>query len=115
MKRNLSMFAILLASILFMTSCDTLEDEISYIPSQPEPDTQVSVEEELSELPFELEAVGRAEELGVELVYFRDTTTDVLYLYSSSYRKGGLTVMLEPETGLPLTYTRYMELYNQNR
>lgn len=38
----------------------------------------------------------------------RDSVTDVLYLQYRDYRKGGLTVMLNPTTGLPLTYTDYL-------
>lgn len=39
--------------------------------------------------------------------YFRDKVTDVMYLYMSGYRSGGLSVMLNPATGKPLTYTDY--------
>ena len=41
---------------------------------------------------------------------FRDVVTDVLYLWRGAGYKGGLTVMLDPQSGLPLTYTRYLEL-----
>lgn len=45
------------------------------------------------------------------IYYYRDIVTDVMYVrcYSS-----GLTEMSDPETGLPLTYTRYLELQNNN-
>jgi hypothetical protein len=46
--------------------------------------------------------------------YYRDILTDGMYMWcldeSGFAGMGGLTVMLDPETGLPLTYTRYMEL-----
>lgn len=42
--------------------------------------------------------------------YYREVTTDVMYICYEEYRKGSLTVMIDPETGLPLTYSRYMEL-----
>ena len=42
--------------------------------------------------------------------YYRETTTDVMYICYEEYRKGSLTVMMDPETGLPLTYSRYLEL-----
>lgn len=49
--------------------------------------------------------------------YYRDALTDVVYV---QYREktgyagvGGLTVMLDPETGLPLTVARWEEFYNQ--
>jgi len=44
--------------------------------------------------------------------YYRDVVTDVMYVCFEEYNKGGMTVMQDPETGLPLTYTRYMELAN---
>lgn len=45
--------------------------------------------------------------------YYRDTSTDVMYLwcsergYNAGY--GGLTVMVNPKTGLPLTYSDWIE------
>lgn len=53
-------------------------------------------------------------------MYYRDKVTDILYMrfyYISGYagsgaEAGGLTVMLEPDSGKPLTYTRYMEMYS---
>lgn len=54
---------------------------------------------------------------GGQFFYYRDTLTDVIYVL---YREkagyagmGGLTVMLDPETGLPLTVARWAEFYNQ--
>lgn len=53
-------------------------------------------------------------------MYYRDKVTDILYMrfyYISGYAGSGaeaegLTVMLEPDSGKPLTYTRYMEMYS---
>lgn len=53
-------------------------------------------------------------------MYYRDKVTDILYMrvyYISGYAgsgvgAGGLTVMLEPDSGKPLTYARYMEMYS---
>ena len=44
--------------------------------------------------------------------YYRDTITDVMYLWQHSVGNEGvaLTVMPDPATGLPLTYARYLEL-----
>lgn len=41
--------------------------------------------------------------------FLREEVTDVMYLRCTSV--SGLTVMLDPETGLPLTYARYIEIY----
>ena len=49
--------------------------------------------------------------------YYRDALTDVVYVQyreKASYAgMGCLTVMLDPETGLPLTVARWEEFYNQ--
>lgn len=64
--------------------------------------------------PFDLEYVGV--DYDDDFYYYRDTTTDVLFLVSerrSTYALGaGITTIPDPETGLPMTYTRYMEIYN---
>lgn len=52
------------------------------------------------------------------ITYYRDKVTDVLYIKAfctsaAGYAgAGGLSVMLDPDTGKPLTYTRYMEMYS---
>lgn len=56
---------------------------------------------------FTMESIGDS---GV-YIYIRDVVTDVMYLKYKGGYAGGLTVMLDPETGLPLTYTRYIEIY----
>ena len=44
---------------------------------------------------------------------YREVYTDVMYM-ESAYEHGiGLTVMLDPATGLPLTYANYVENYYQ--
>lgn len=44
---------------------------------------------------------------------FRNVYTDVLYLWCDEYEAGGLVEMHDPETGLPLTYKRYKEIYHE--
>lgn len=54
------------------------------------------------------------------IMYYRDKVTDILYMrvyYISGYAgsgagSGGLTVMLDPDSGKPLTCTRYMKMYS---
>jgi len=51
-------------------------------------------------------------------MYYRDKVTDILYMrfyYISGYagsgaEAGGLTVRLDPDSGKPLTSTRYMKM-----
>lgn len=45
---------------------------------------------------------------------FREKTTDVLYILYNSLEKAGLTIMLDPETGKPLTYSNW-QAYYQNK
>lgn len=41
---------------------------------------------------------------------YRNTITDILYILYDSKEKCQLTEMHDPETGLPLTYKRYLEM-----
>ena len=43
---------------------------------------------------------------------YRDTVTDVLYVWHVGSYKGGLTVMLGTD-GLPMTYEKYIELVEE--
>lgn len=45
----------------------------------------------------------------LELVIYREVTTDVLYLETDS----GIVVMLNPETGKPLTYSDWKLNYKK--
>lgn len=49
-------------------------------------------------------------QMGGGFEYYRDTVTDVMYIWYWSMERGGLTEMTDPETGFPLTYERYKEL-----
>lgn len=52
------------------------------------------------------------------ITYYRDRVTDVLYMNvfcksATGYAgAGGLTAMLDPDTGKPLIYARYMEMFS---
>lgn len=50
------------------------------------------------------------------IAYYRDVVTDVMYMnfhhIGSSVSAGGLTVMLDPDSGKPFTYARCMDLYS---
>lgn len=90
-------------------------------PSAPTQSTPVESENTSSNIqPFEMELIGEVSgrtnaTLDTDkFYYYRDVKTDVIYICFEEYRKGGLTAMLDPDTGLPLTYTRYMEFYNSS-
>lgn len=52
-----------------------------------------------------------------DIIVLVEETTDVIYLkLSEGYSMGGLTPMLDPETGLPLTYKVWEAKYkNKNK
>lgn len=110
--------SLLLLSVLFvLNSCNSSVVENPQSTSNPHPETTPSLPQDESIEPFEIEQVGESSDGNID--FFRDITTDVLYVRYADTRMyaglGGLTIMLDPETGLPLTYTRYMELYKQSQ
>lgn len=110
--------SLLLLSVLFvLSSCNSSVIENPQSTSNPPPETTPSLPQDESIEPFEMEQVGESSDGNID--FYRDITTDVLYVrYSQKVGYaglGGLTIMLDPETGLPLTYTRYMELYEQSQ
>lgn len=44
----------------------------------------------------------------------REPVTNTMYLIYSTPNGVGITAMLDPDTGLPLTYDRYLELQKNN-
>lgn len=44
---------------------------------------------------------------------YRNVYTDVLYLWVDEYKSGELVEMHDPDTGLPLTYERYKEMFHE--
>lgn len=45
--------------------------------------------------------------------YYRDKATDVVFVCYDEYDSGGLIEMHDPNTGLPLTYEKYLEYQNE--
>ena len=71
-------------------------------------------EEEMEEISFGMEKVGQGYLPNDKYIYYlKDEVTDVMYIFYSGYNKGGLSVMLDPKNGLPLTYERYQEIYQE--
>ncbi|MEE1503871.1 MAG: hypothetical protein UGF89_06480 [Acutalibacteraceae bacterium] len=67
-----------------------------------------------SETTTEENRVGM-ERVGIAggFTYYRDASTDVMYLWKQEWDTGGagyagLTIMMNPETGLPLTYADWV-------
>ena len=93
----IAMLLVMLAVLCTFTACK---------PSTTEPSA-----EEQAEAAADMVRIKLA---GNDFTYYRDTITDVMYLRYHTINAGGLTVMLDPETGLPLTYTRFVELYKNS-
>ena len=98
---------------VLLISCDNNSTPQNNSSNDSSMDTSLSSPS--SVLPFEMELVGESSEGYFK--YYRDTTTDVLYIKQAQkigYAGiGGLTVMLDPETGLPMLYDKYIELYEK--
>ena len=65
---------------------------------------------------FEFQKVAEQQISMLNIIYFwREKSTDTMYIEkirSSSGGEGsGLTQMMDPETGLPLTYTKWLNSY----
>lgn len=88
----------------------TPETTTATVPTEP----AVSQEEEFF---VGMEYLGMSDCRYCNFFYYRDTVTDVVYLWGRAKAgyagMGGLTVMLDPETGLPLTFDRWEELYRE--
>ena len=61
-------------------------------------------------MEFNFREVSTKSYFETNLQVFRETTTDCLFV---RYREGGLTQMLNPQTGKPLTYTNWIEKYKE--
>ena len=112
MKKLLSSFFLIILCLLLFSACyssryEFYEDDHYVRPNKTESTRETDYDNNVSDEPFEMVAVGRSREGNI--YYYRDLVTDVLYVSHN-----GLTPMLDPETGLPLTYTKYMELYENS-
>lgn len=58
---------------------------------------------------FDFEVVYYDDENGLSI--YHETTTDTLFAEFNGYNAGGLTQIMDPETGKPLTYTLWKEKY----
>lgn len=115
MKKVLVITLILYMGVLCGCGTDVMEHENTEVSVSAEDmvtETQEVTEEATvaENTPFKMECVG--EDWKVALFY-RNTVTDVLYLWGGNH--AGFTEMSDPETGLPLTYTRYLEIFAKNQ
>lgn len=109
MKRHCIALFLSLIILTFSGCTDDIEVKVSN-PADAAELIENYITHSSDEQLFTIEEVGYDE----VFIYYRDTVTDVLYLNYAAGYKGGLTTMEDPETGLPLTYTRYMELASKS-
>ena len=106
MKKKIILGAVLIIIAMlaiFLPGCGSVFEPES-IPEKAE-------ENPAENIVFELEKVWSGRTGYGSVIHYKDTTTNIIYLYDNSYNRGGITVMPDPETGLPLTYDRYLEIY----
>lgn len=63
---------------------------------------------------FQVEVVGKSFFDGRAYLLYRDVVTDILFI-APSEAGSTMTVMPNPETGLPMTYTQYKALCDQSQ
>ncbi|MDO4452736.1 MAG: hypothetical protein E6686_10280 [Lachnospiraceae bacterium] len=107
-KRRMLLIGIMIVVCLLFGGCgsesseDKSQEEISN-------DASTTTEQKKGFGLFEMEYIDRT----VCFELYRNKTTDTLYILYSYNRQGGLIEMHDPETGLPLTYERYKEIYQE--
>ena len=80
--------------------------------SKLEPEAPVTISASASqttESNFNFELIYADNDSG--LYIYHEKTTDTLFLQYGGYKAGGITQLMDPETGLPLTYTVWQEKY----
>lgn len=109
--RTIPAAAISLALILTLSACAAQD-------STGTGNGPAQTETTLDDVPLLEEVFSQSDHNRGRITYYRDKVTDVLYIKAfctsaTGYAgAGGLSVMLDPDTGKPLTYTRYMEMYS---
>lgn len=106
--KKIIIYVFVLSSLLTLSSChtDSSNDSSSLADQFINHYVQEAEKKEEQNNAVDFEIIGSAG----SYVIARDCISDVLYLWAKAGYAGGLTVMLDPDTGFPLTYTRYLEL-----
>lgn len=115
MKDWIDDLKILIMIIFMLVLAGTLAVGAAYRENAIENSDSSEIVAASSEVYFKMELVGT----DGAFKYYRDAVTDQMFVqYNTGHSMycyaSGLTPMEEPETGLPLTYTRYTELCKLN-
>lgn len=99
---------------LYIETCEETSYHSEYSSEQDREVSSGQSTDQAESIPFNLEKIAEDPGRVVEYSFclYRDTVTDVLFIVEES---GGVEMMQDPETGLPLTYARYMELAAGNQ
>ena len=104
MKHKILLIALTIFLILSMCACTNAPAPNN---ATNEPDAVYWID------GFDLDLVGRSEITGIRFYLYREPVTDVVYIYEANH--GGISPVLDPKTGLPMTYTQYKALCNQSQ
>lgn len=98
MKKKILFLILAISLALSMCACAPVPDD----NTTDEPDAEYWID------GFHLDLVGRSEITGIRFYLYREPATDVIYIYEANH--GGVTPLVNPETGLPMTYAQYAAL-----
>lgn len=115
MKRKVLLIALTIFLILSMCACSIAPKSIA--PAETAAPTEPAASQE-EQFFVGMEFLRMSDSSYCKFFYYRDTVTDVVYLWGRAKANGyagmgGLTVMMDPETGLPLTFDRWNEMYHE--
>lgn len=121
MKRKVLLIALTIFLILSMCACSIAPNSIAGLlfntPAETAAPTEPAASQE-EQFFVGMEYLGMSDSSYCKFFYYRDTVTDVVYLWGRAVKAGyagmgGLTIMMDPETGLPLTFARWEEMYHE--
>ena len=104
MRKLNGIIAVVAITTILFTGCGG-----TYIAGLPGQETEIDSEFTLTKLDV------RTPNTRNEGCYFyKDPVTDIVYMqFKGAYGDGGLVWMPDPDTGLPLKYDRFLELYEE--
>lgn len=99
--------------MVLFCGCVFEEDTAETTSSEKATTEQAEQTTATEKISFEFEEIYDSGDVGGGYTYYRDTVTDVMYIWRWSTNRGGLTEMSDPETGMPLKYERYKQLASE--
>lgn len=103
MKKILRIIAAIAMTTILFTGCG--ENQATEIGTQA---TETVPEFTLIKIPVQSTNFN-----STHCSFYKDPVTDVMYINFKGWTSGGLVWMPDPDTGLPLKYDRFFELYEE--